>query len=377
MIVSGGGPGGTVRVWDTGQPGEAPRELPGRPDYLVRSVAFSADGQLLLAGTGPPNGVPSAGEIHLWDTTDLAADPQVLSGFGNAVMAVAASPDGIFFAGGGKDGTIRIWRRADLTAPPRVLSPANWWVLALAFGPDNPTLAAGIADGSVRVWDLTNPPPAAPATSLGREGAVVSCLAVSPDGRFVAAQDRTARCAFGSGRNQSEPVVLLDRLGNFSSSCAVAFSGDGGFLASAGDEGTVWVWNVRDRSVPPREHGGGTSSTVYAVAFSGDGTKLIAGADHDTLSFKWDLARTGSAPVETDLHDPRAHGPESRVDTMDLTPDGRILASATNDQTTVRVWNLTDLRRRSHRVRSPPEQGHRRCGQRRWAARRRPTPKTG
>ncbi|RPI88919.1 MAG: WD40 repeat domain-containing protein, partial [Planctomycetaceae bacterium] len=167
---------------------------------------------------------------------------------------------------------------ADRLRPKRTVAPA---VVSVAFAPDGSWLAAArnreiviidVGAGAVRE------------TLAGAENPV-NALAVSPDGRHVAA---------GEGE--------------------------------AGAAGAVLVWEI---GKPEPRRMTGHSDSIYAVAFSPDGARLVT-ASYDKLLILWNLA-TGE-PVATLKHHT---GP---VFSAQFSPDGKSIVSGGADQT-VKLWN--------------------------------------
>ena len=122
---------------------------------------------------------------------------------------------------------------------------------------------------------------------------------------------------------------------------AVAFTSIGHLLTTAGDDGTVVLWDVSDPT-RPRQLGQpltGHKSSVNAVAFTPDGDMLATGGD-DGISILWELS---------DLSLPRQFGQPLTGDHGVVTaavfaPDGRTLATANSDGTTI-LWNVSDRTR--------------------------------
>jgi eukaryotic-like serine/threonine-protein kinase len=126
-----------------------------------------------------------------------------------------------------------------------------------------------------------------------------------------------------------EPLVLRDKKGVQ----GVAFRPDGDRLASAGDDGTVKIWNSRTGEVIQQfpAH----ADSVLSVAFHRDG-KHLASRGADMKLKVWDLTATGQ-PVWTEPCDAvRKFG---TAYTVAFSPDGRLLAAGIGTDGVVRVWD--------------------------------------
>ncbi|HVK12084.1 MAG TPA: serine/threonine-protein kinase, partial [Gemmataceae bacterium] len=193
-------------------------------------------------------------------------------------------------------------------------------VQAAAMSPDGTRIASAYRDGVV---ELSAAPGTAAELPL-REPGPVNGLDFSPDGRFLVIL-RNDRAEVWDGAKRVRTAVVSHPKGLW----AAAFSADGRFLATGGEDGRVRITDSAggDQVCPPLSHGG----PVHSVAVSPDGGRVLTGC-WDRHARVWDCT-TGLQLAESD---PQTH----RVNSVGFAPDGRTGAFGTWDGV-VRLWDLT------------------------------------
>ncbi|GAB4379293.1 MAG: caspase family protein [Elainellaceae cyanobacterium] len=150
----------------------------------------------------------------------------------------------------------------------------------------------------------------------------ISSVSVSPNGEWIASgsDDATVRLWQPDGAFVTA-ISLPDRV------TAVAFSLDSQRLGIASADGTVMLWDLRNRTVQDSFNAG---DWVTSLAFSPNRSWMAIGSRDQSVQL-WDL--TNLQPLY------RFVGHSGWVNQVVFSPDGQTIASASEDNT-IKLWNL-------------------------------------
>lgn len=350
-----------VKIWDA-RDGKHLRTLSLSPGVAARSVAFAPKGSLLAAGT-------SRGEVLIWSRDDWK-EQRILRGHLNWVYAVAFWADGRTLASGGSDMLLKVWDGSN-GQEIRTFRGHSGVIVDAAWHPRQPLILSASMDQSIRGWNALDDPEQFPIRSLNGTLAGFHLL---PDDKHIAVAGRKAFVGVWdvtravTVRSTSTPDA------SFGPIWSSSLSPDGSALAyvrclEADDsKGGVFRWsfaNQEPRNLNLRDlHPG-----VRSVAHTPGGESLVTGHRDGTVQIhdlkgaerprRWQAHRSpinqvliangmlltvaGKTPrlwcVETQAEVTRFSGHAEAIRGAAISTDGRLLATASDDQT-ARVWDL-------------------------------------
>ncbi|MCX5831616.1 MAG: caspase family protein [Deltaproteobacteria bacterium] len=295
----------------------------------VGKVDISPDGSYVLSG-----GMDS---FILWDVLH-GKKMQTFSheGFMTWPIAIAFSPDGKYFASGGK-GT-KLW---DLVTRQEIRTFDEGIGASINFSPDgkyfirggppsNLASPFGTKIPTMKIFDV----------ATGREikdfklQNFVQSVVYSPDGKHVLTGDSEGQMDLWDtllGKSVRRAVVIekkfLDPPRNVWS---VSFSSDGEYALSGGQDNSVILWNAKNLTQIKKFIGHTGMNGISSVVFSPDG-KYALSAGSDSKVKIWDLASGTDWKVFA--------GHTGMGASAKFSPDGKHVISA--GDASIRIWNVS------------------------------------
>jgi WD40 repeat protein len=249
---------------------------PGEKVYPVRSSPLASRAPLLLLAT--------VGVTCFLTGESMERPPAAVRGVleGSGIIdTMALASNGRVLATSDTAGMVHLWHHA--TGRRRVLDGLSAHATCLSFAPDGATLAVGDAISTISLWDVAS---SEKKWSIATQSDVVRALAFAPDGTI---------------------------------------------LASGGSDKCVYLWDLASCRLKTRLTG--HTRTVSKIAFAPDGRSLVSGSQDGTIRC-WNPV---TSQVQWLIPAPVGNCTPT-VLCARFSPDGKILATATNLDPTVRLW---------------------------------------
>jgi dipeptidyl aminopeptidase/acylaminoacyl peptidase len=253
--------------------GKAPlRRLMGSAERIL-SLAYSADGKLLIAGGGTP---AQFGEVQIWDAKNgkLLRSARVTS---DTVFGASLSPDESKIAVGGTDNSVHMIETASGKELYKISNHENW-VLATVFGIDSKRFVSASGDRAAKLIDAAS-------------GAFLENVNLLRGELAAIARNPKKDIVVIGGAERIPYIYLLDRPRNMKIAddstlvrklerqdgviTALDWSPDGTRIAVAGMAPVVNLYDPEtgEKKASCKGHEAG----IYAVAFSPDSKQLATG----------------------------------------------------------------------------------------------------
>ncbi|HEV2971475.1 MAG TPA: M56 family metallopeptidase, partial [Pirellulales bacterium] len=302
-------------------------------------LALSPDGRTLAYGRD---------KVHLVDIdrqTEIASrDIGVRS-----IESIVFAPDGKSLAVGGNEGNLLFWHWSANEEPRSIEIPSNpnfgpYPVWAFVFSPDGATVA--VVNGNhdfkkVYLFDAVKRQIVRTFGAPGGEDWGERSLTFSPDGKMLATSISHGSAGGGVALWDVSSGRLVRRLqGLFGDAYFLTFSPNGRQLAASCEwNSTMCVWNL-DTGEPLVSQLAAHVQPPNSIRFLPDDQRLVTAGDDGTIRI-WNLADSRQERVMQHIRDQGTY--DSGIRGMDVSPDGKYIASSSYDDT-VRLWETATSR---------------------------------
>lgn len=304
-------------------------------------------------------------ELLEWPLANADAGPRPLkvageraTPWGDRVWHADESADGLRLLTVGEN-SASLWDRANgrLIANFRIHTS----IVAFDVSPDGKWLATAGSEGAVKLWDIENRRAVRRLDAAGGVANIPSHIEFSPDGRWIVVAgargvdlwDREREAPVGVGEGELGPLLSASE-GGFT---LARFTPDGQYLLTAAENSAAILWRLvpaakaeqrrveRVREFRARGRSGDEVATLRAAAFSSDGRWLATGGDDRLVRF-WSTADGRLLAIRGSHSEP--------VGALEFSADGLRVLSGSDDGRAM-LWDTRALPEILERMRRSTE----------------------
>lgn len=321
----------------------APSEFKGH-SYEVHSVSFSKNGKLMASGSGDRTAI-------VWNI-ETKEPVFTINSHNRTIYSVAFSKiKNNLLATSSSDGHLILWdvdTKSIMATLVKGDTTSNG-ILDMEFSPTKNILAVSYMNGELVLWDadtfetidrvFAHPYGFAMSVTFSPNGErLVTTGGVDNSVVLFETKGLKERARFGNNFLQNKDVHDYQNGEYVGTIWDAAFAPDGYTIVTVNSAGKLSLW--KEGSVSPRAELIVNDYLAQSVVVTKDGKKAIVGVDgYNSEEGNFiKVIDLGTMQIEAEVS---AH--KNRIRGIDLSPDGRFIATASWDET-VKIWDVSKLK---------------------------------